>query len=328
MAIGDLPSSPPQVQPIDIEAWTEQATVSLEAVTIATPGHVIPGTSATLAIPLDDRVAPVAPARPAGIAAAANQGGYYRRKEPVRRDSMKSREAFLKGKEGSRRRQRWENDRLLHNPHATPPLPRDWEVHPTHPSKPVPYALAPLWDAGLARQSAARKTTALAPNASSKKTASHHTAQGVVPKELRDKLKHSRSAKGLLMDLEGQVRSFIAEWGDREQRAAVRGLPADPDSEDDEIVFVGRNGVMNDRISDDEDGGVDTASRTGKRELMLFETPEGDVGGAFGRWLVHQIGVYYGLRTWSVTVGSPARRQAYIGVKGAQLRVGNTASIY
>jgi hypothetical protein len=31
------------------------------------------------------------------------------RKEPVKRDSMKRREALLKGKEGSRRRQRWEN---------------------------------------------------------------------------------------------------------------------------------------------------------------------------------------------------------------------------
>ena len=33
------------------------------------------------------------------------------------------------------------------------------------------------------------------------------------------------------------------------------------------------------------------------------------------RWLVHSIGAYYGLRTWSVTVGSPARREAYVGVK-------------
>jgi hypothetical protein len=31
------------------------------------------------------------------------------RKEPLKRDSMKRREALLKGKEGSRRRQRWEN---------------------------------------------------------------------------------------------------------------------------------------------------------------------------------------------------------------------------
>ena len=34
------------------------------------------------------------------------------------------------------------------------------------------------------------------------------------------------------------------------------------------------------------------------------------------RWLVHNIATYYGLRTWSVTVGDPARREAYVGIKG------------
>jgi hypothetical protein len=33
----------------------------------------------------------------------------FRRRESVRKDSMKRREALLKGKDGSRRRQRWEN---------------------------------------------------------------------------------------------------------------------------------------------------------------------------------------------------------------------------
>lgn len=33
----------------------------------------------------------------------------YRRREPVRPDNLKRREELLKGKEGSRRRQRWEN---------------------------------------------------------------------------------------------------------------------------------------------------------------------------------------------------------------------------
>lgn len=34
----------------------------------------------------------------------------------------------------------------------------------------------------------------------------------------------------------------------------------------------------------------------------------------FRRWLVHNIATYYGLRTWSVTVGDPARREAYVGI--------------
>ncbi|CAO2652800.1 Nn.00g022110.m01.CDS01 [Neocucurbitaria sp. VM-36] len=315
MAIGDSPSAlqhtvPPQ--PIDIEAWTEQATVALSSVTISAPGDVVQGTSVTLAIPLDEHDAPARPA----LAAAAQEGGYYRRKEPLRRDSLKRREALLKGKEGSRRRQRWENDRLLNNPYAEPPLPKDWEVHPTHRVTHVPYYLAPLWDAGLKRQSNERKTAAVAQKAATKTVANKPTTPGVVPKELREKLKRSRGAKGLLMDLEGEVRKFVADWEEKERKAEQEGLPLDPDSEDDEIVFVGRNGQMNDMQASKEAQQI-------KRELMLFETPEEDMGGNFGRWLVHHIGVYYGLSTWSITTGNPARREAYIGLKDTKLRAGN-----
>jgi hypothetical protein len=271
---------------------------------------------------------------------------------------MKRREALLKGNEGSRRRQRWENgtwglplpllsetlcaapsspihhriyssfmitwvpsiniklDHLLNNPHAEPPLPRDWEVHPTWQAKHVPYYLAPLWDAGLKRQSNERKSAAVAQKSATKTVANKPTTPGVVPKELREKLKRSRGAKGLLMDLEGEVRKFVADWEEKERKAEHDGIPADPDSEDDEIVFVGRNGQMR---SPEENEAV-------KKELMLFETPEEDVGGSFGRWLVHHIGVYYGLATWSVTRGNPARREAYVGLKGAKIQAGNGAS--
>lgn len=318
MAIGDIPSSPSQAappQPIDIEAWTEQATVALGAVTISTPGDYIQGTSVTLAIPLDEHDAPPATARPVPAGTAATEGGYYRRKEVLRRDSLKRREAVLKGKEGSRRRQRWENDRLLNNPYAEPPLPHDWEVRPTHTVRHVPYYVAPLWDAGLKRQSNDRKAAVVAQNAAKRTVANKPTTPGVVPKELREKLKRSRGAKGLLMDLEGEVRKFVEDFEQKASKAEAEGFPADPDSEDDEIVFVGRNGQMNDLQASKEAEKI-------KRELMLFETPEEDVGGSFGRWLVHHIGVYYGLNTWSVTVGNPARREAYVGLKGPKLKTG------
>lgn len=29
---------------------------------------------------------------------------------------------------------------------------------------------------------------------------------------------------------------------------------------------------------------------------------------------MHSIASYYGLRTWSITVGDPARREAYVGI--------------
>lgn len=183
----------------------------------------------------------------------------------------------------------------------------------------MPYYLAPLWDAGLKRQSNERKTAAVAQKAATKTVANKPTTPGVVPKELREKLKRSRGAKGLLMDLEGEVRKFVADWEEKERKAEQDGLPADPDSEDDEIVFVGRNGQMNDLRSPTEAEAI-------KKELMLFETPEEDVGGSFGRWLVHHIGVYYGLKTWSVTVGNPARREAYVGLEGAKLKAGNNDS--
>ena len=209
-------------------------------------------------------------------------------------------------------------DRLLNNPHAEPPTPRDWEVHPTHRVKHVPYYVAPLWDAGLRRQQNERKAAANAQKAATKTVATNPTTPGVVPKELREKLKRSRGAKGLLMDLEGEVRKFVEDWEEKERRAEKDGLPADPDSEDDEIVFVGRNGQTREQTRNED---------RIKRELMLFETPEGDLGGSFGRWLVHHIGVYYGLSTWSVTVGNPARREAYIGLKDVKMMSGSVGTI-
>lgn len=100
-------ASPPH--PINIEAWTEEAMQSLNAVSLVSPGGV-PNTSASLAIDLDE------PSyhKEDGITGAAHRAGnpdssYRPRREPLRRDSLKRREALLKGKEGSRRRTRWEN---------------------------------------------------------------------------------------------------------------------------------------------------------------------------------------------------------------------------
>ena len=94
---------------INIEAWTEEVTQSLGAVSLTSPGGV-PGTSGSFAIDLDE------PSRheQSGIAEAARRAnnanpGCRPHREPLRRDSQKRREALLKGKEGSRRRTRWEN---------------------------------------------------------------------------------------------------------------------------------------------------------------------------------------------------------------------------
>jgi hypothetical protein len=83
-----------QASPSAVEAWTVSALQSLSVSPSAR------GTGVTLGIPLDsDYKKPVV---------------YKARvKEPVRRDSQKRREALLKGKEGSRRRQRWENGKII-----------------------------------------------------------------------------------------------------------------------------------------------------------------------------------------------------------------------
>jgi hypothetical protein len=40
------------------------------------------------------------------------------------------------------------------------------------------------------------------------------------------------------------------------------------------------------------------------------------VANEYSRYLVHCLGRYYDLDTWSVTKPDPARREAYVGIKG------------
>lgn len=119
------PLSPQQTRAIS--AWTEQATASLQGLTVSEPTGDEPvivhstarpglrGASVSLAIPLDDEDT----ATGARATSRVNRSGHpeaqesqsvrFRRREPIRRDSLRRREALLKGKDGSRRRQRWEN---------------------------------------------------------------------------------------------------------------------------------------------------------------------------------------------------------------------------
>lgn len=133
-------------------------------------------------------------------------------------------------------------DRLLHNPWAEPPSSKDWDIQPTYTRhNPMPYYLAPLWDVHY------------------KKMADHHTSKQhakagekhSVPKELRMKLKHARAARGMLQDLEDEIRLFIRKWNEKQLFIRNEGLQDAPeasasDDSEDEIVFVGRSGQMHD----------------------------------------------------------------------------------
>ncbi|CAI7620255.1 unnamed protein product [Penicillium pancosmium] len=317
---GSQASLSPQ-QTLAISAWTEQAASSLQDLSLSesTPDaasqsptpirSTLRGATTTLSIPLDDQ--PPTPSPRVKIASEESRPPTvsFRRREPLRRDSLKSREALLKGKDGSRRRQRWENDRLLHNPWAEPPSSKDWEIRPTYTRHdPMPYYLAPLWDVHYAHMADTH------PRKNAPVEEKHR-----VPKELRLRLKHARAARGMLQDLEDEIRLFIQKWNEKQTLLRSDGLQDAPSDSEDEIVFVGRNGQMHDSperkealqrlrdemsLHDERDG-----------EKMVFESLVNDRAAGFGRWLVHSIASYYGLHTWSVTVGEPARREAYVGFR-------------
>ncbi|KAK5700376.1 hypothetical protein LTR17_022984 [Elasticomyces elasticus] len=287
-----------------VEAWTVEHVADTLAAASITPIERKPA-RVVLDIPLDSDL----PAEPKNSPLRPRSSGeavhtVYNRRTPIRRDSQNRREALLKGKEGSRRRQRWENDRLLSNPYATPPLPSDWEVKPTHTVRSVPYFLAPLWDAHAYARGVQEREKEKAEGLSKEEVEKRN-----VERELKAKLKKSRAAKGMLQDLEQEVRGFLQQWEAKERELEAEGAIED-DSEDEEIVFVGRNGMMSDerRKEREREAGAE-------KDKLIFQSLVDDHGAAFGRYLVHSIAAYYGLQTWSVTKGDPARREAYVGLK-------------
>ncbi|EGC48628.1 conserved hypothetical protein [Histoplasma capsulatum var. duboisii H88] len=384
-----------------ISGWLQQSSQSIHSDGAGVnPTARVPGTSVSLAIPLDEEHTPLT-SLPLRVRTAANgdtnshvaSSATYSRREPFRRDSLKRRDALLKGKEGSRRRQRWENDRLLHNPWAQPPSAIDWQVQPTYQRRTVPYYLAPLWDSHFAAREKA-KSSNKPPKANHKDGSPD--VQSQIPKDLRLKLKHARAARGLLRDLEERIRLFVQRYYEKqvvsaqeEDEVELDGAPSllsdeekweklqdkvetetetekECDSDDDEIVFVGRKGRMLDASANHNrttkiiHPDVDRPAKEKVGEKMVFESLEGDRAAGFGfvlnesifvsspsphslrnvspfspqslcsllrdqtdqspssRWLVHSLASYYGLRTWSVTVGNPARREAYVGINHPQ----------
>lgn len=99
---------------------------------------------------------------------------------------------------------------------------------------------------------------------------------GKIPRELREKLKKAKAAKGLLKDLEEQVRLFVKDWEDQRKDISKYEL----DSEDEEIVFVGRNGQMNDVPSSPKIGLEESDAE--KDQRLVFDSLANDQGASFG----------------------------------------------
>lgn len=144
----------------------------------------------------------------------------------------------------------------------------------------MPYYLAPLWDINIAAE-------ALEERQKQKSVQKRPTAEELcareVPRELRGKLKKAKAAKGLLQDLEEQVRAFVKSWEEKLTKTE-KDVP-DIDSEDEEIVFVGRNGQMNDMPLSPKS--KRRKSDNPPKDQLLFESLASDQGASFGYVLKH-----------------------------------------
>ena len=192
---------------------------------------------------------------------------------------------------------------------------------------------------------------------------------GQIPREFRERMKRARGAKGMLMDLEEEVRRFVGMWEEKRVELASQAAPSTPttaeksekkkerggkeigkkahskkvsndtipSSDEEDIVFVGRNGAMRDvpaspvasRVrsfsSASESSASTVVSDTSPadelaRDKLILASLVSDHGAAFGRYLVHTIAAYYDLESYALTTdGEPRMREAYVSLKDEPL---------
>ncbi|KAK3987207.1 R3H-associated N-terminal domain-containing protein [Cladorrhinum sp. PSN332] len=335
---------------VDIEAWTVNALESLSIDPIAR------GTGSALSIPLDGGHPSESPQEQQPVLQMKLRGVGFDgvgttvtppRRPPSRRDSIKRREAMRMGKEGSRQRRRWENDHLLHVPGAQPPEPADFQVRPTYPVLPtVPYQLASFWDRGLRDHVEERKAAFAAHRKAHIPGVGVNSAVpelGHIPQNLRATVKRTPAAKSWLRVLEEPLRQFVVERGlarEPDASAIVDSSDEETDPDDEEIVFVGRNGRMRDGKPPSEEAAPWKKASRQTTDLkkpaekgMVLDTAEDDAGGAFKRWLTHSISDYYGLDSKSVMVGggnpgNPGKRVIFVCAKPKLLQKQQTPNIH
>ncbi|CCC11753.1 unnamed protein product [Sordaria macrospora k-hell] len=320
---------------VDIEAWTVAA---LESLRIANNAR---STGNPLVIPLDGEPAAAAgPTDPASklrnVVFDDGDDTYAAnvtppRRPPSRRDSMKRREALMKGK----------------------------EVGPTYPIHDnMPYHLAQYWDRGL-RERVEERKAAFAVHRKKTVTATSHQLGGgttavslvvsssvaktradvgKVPKDLRATAKKTPAVKAWLRVLEEPVREFVVQQQRGQNAAAKReqqqqksrdsGSQGDElGSDEEEILFTGRKtaataaagGKPPAKNASSERGTEKGIQLLPDTRMMLDTLGDDEHGASFKRWLTHSISDYYGLDSKSVFLGNPARKVVYIGLK----QVGN-----
>ncbi|KHJ34581.1 putative uv-damaged dna-binding protein [Erysiphe necator] len=210
-------------------------------------------------------------------------------KNKIREDLLnviQSREDLVnRGRVGNRRRKRYENSNFLNLPNYQPPLPLDWEVYPTHPVyHDVPYYLAPLWDSKFQQisEERIRSKSSLPPH-------------GKVSHDLKLTLKKSKGARYILQQLEDRIRAFIQLQNEKQVAGASYPFREEVDTEDEEIVFIGRDSDGRGITMSDEAGR--TSAKNLQTEKLIFETKPPN-GSGFMRWLIYELAEYYGLNTY------------------------------
>lgn len=169
---------------------------------------------------------------------------------------------------------------MLNNPWAQPPEACDWEIRPTHPRTVVPYFLAPLWDIEIAaRKDADQKRRIARARANAGLANIKDEAIGHVPRDLRQKLKRAKGTRQMLQDLENEIRHFVNAWKEKQRLFTQAGLK-DIDSEEDEVVFVGRNGQMHDLLSSPDSDQI--ISDLMQRQKLMIDSPIDDRSAAYG----------------------------------------------
>ncbi|KAG6004033.1 hypothetical protein E4U21_001429 [Claviceps maximensis] len=97
---------------------------------------------------------------------------------------------------------------------------------------------------------------------------------------------------------------------------------SDVDSDDEEIVFVGRDGAMRE-LREKKAARHRMAWNQVSHETVdsgvVFDSFGDEESAAFKRWLAHSISDYYGLASQSVTLARTSTRIVYVGLKRSQL---------
>lgn len=134
----------------------------------------------------------------------------------------------------------------MHVPNAQPPQPCDWEVHPTHRVHRVPYQLAQFWERGVRDSVEDKKVKLQVSRKKQQLKAGSATGPGVgeVPRDLRESAKRSPVVQSWVRALEEPVRHYLFSQQLTEDEADLDSAAEEMDSDDEEIVFVGRNGAM------------------------------------------------------------------------------------